>query len=205
MSGIIAQNILDNSGLIKAPAGGGSWNFIKKLTASSSSTLSFVDGTDDVDLSYKEILFTLHNMHSSTYAQMRFQVDVNGSTSYNTTVTSTAFRAANREDGTDEHLEYVAGDDQAQGTSFHNLGTESAWSPQDDMSTSGYVRFYDLSNTTYVKHFVAKGMAFDLSPWYRCLYFAGYFNTTTAIDKVQFKFSAGNMDTGQICCYGLST
>ena len=30
MSGIIAQNTLDSSGLIKAPEGGGAWNFIKK-------------------------------------------------------------------------------------------------------------------------------------------------------------------------------
>ena len=45
MSGILAQNIQDNSGLIKAPEGGGAWNFIKKVTASSSATISFVNGS----------------------------------------------------------------------------------------------------------------------------------------------------------------
>ena len=61
MSGIIAQNTLLSSGLIKSPAGGGAWNFIKKLTASTSATLSFVDGTSDVvlDSTYKEILIYL--------------------------------------------------------------------------------------------------------------------------------------------------
>ena len=40
---------------------GGSMAFIKKLTASSSATLSFVDGSSDVvlDNTYKEYLFTL--------------------------------------------------------------------------------------------------------------------------------------------------
>ena len=47
MSGIIAQNTLLSSGLIKSPAGGGAWNFISKQTASSSSTLSFTSGIVD--------------------------------------------------------------------------------------------------------------------------------------------------------------
>ena len=49
MSGIIAQNTLDNSGLIKSPeGGGGAWTFIKKVTASASANVSFVNGTSDV-------------------------------------------------------------------------------------------------------------------------------------------------------------
>jgi hypothetical protein len=33
---------------------------------------------------------------------------------------------------------------------------------------------------------------------------AGYFNTTSAIDAVQFKMSTGNIDAGDICLYGIS-
>jgi hypothetical protein len=46
----------------------GSMTFIKKLTASSSATLSFVDGTDGVvlDDTYKEYVFTFNNMHPAT-------------------------------------------------------------------------------------------------------------------------------------------
>ena len=36
------------------------------------------------------------------------------------------------------------------------------------------------------------------------LYTAGYFNTTAAIDEIQFKFSSGNIDSGDICLYGIS-
>ena len=62
MSGVVAQNINRHSGLIKAPeAGGGAWTFIKKLTASASGTLSFVDGASDVvlDSTYAEYMFYL--------------------------------------------------------------------------------------------------------------------------------------------------
>ena len=43
----------------------GSMVFIKKLTASSSSTISFVNGSSDVvlDSTYKEYLFTFKNIH----------------------------------------------------------------------------------------------------------------------------------------------
>ena len=32
---------------------------------------------------------------------------------------------------------------------------------------------------------------------------AGYFNTTAAIDEIQFKFSSGNIDAGIIKMYGV--
>ena len=43
--------------------------FIKKLTASSSSTLSFVDGSSDVvlDNTYKEYLFIFKDIHPGTH------------------------------------------------------------------------------------------------------------------------------------------
>ena len=35
-------------------------------------------------------------------------------------------------------------------------------------------------------------------------YTAGYFNTTSAIDAIQFKFSSNNIDAGVIKLYGIS-
>jgi len=32
---------------------------------------------------------------------------------------------------------------------------------------------------------------------------AGYFNTTSAIDEIQFKFSSGNIDAGTFKLYGI--
>ena len=64
---------LNNQGVKNATAFGsitglGSMIFIKKLTASSSSTLSFVDGSDGVvlDDTYKEYYITFNNIHPQT-------------------------------------------------------------------------------------------------------------------------------------------
>jgi hypothetical protein len=35
-------------------------------------------------------------------------------------------------------------------------------------------------------------------------YVAGYMNTTSAVDAVQFKMSSGNIDSGVIKLYGIS-
>ena len=35
-------------------------------------------------------------------------------------------------------------------------------------------------------------------------FIAGYFNTTSAIDAIQFKMSSGNIDAGDICLYGIN-
>ena len=64
---------LNNKAVSNATAFGsisslGSMVFIKKLTASSSATLSFVDGTDGVvlDDTYKEYVFTFKDIHPQT-------------------------------------------------------------------------------------------------------------------------------------------
>ena len=107
MSGIIAQNILGSSGLVKAPEGGGAWNFIAKQTASADATIDFTSG---IDSTYKEYLFTFNNIHPATdNTQFAFQVDTGTNTSYNITCTSTAFRAYANEAGSDSGVGYVSG------------------------------------------------------------------------------------------------
>ncbi len=45
---------------------------------------------------------------------------------------------------------------------------------------------------------------FDTAPTAIVERVAGYFNTTSAIDAVQFKMSSGNIDSGVIKLYGVS-
>ena len=87
----------------------GSMVFIKKLTASSSATLSFVDGSSDVvlDDTYKEYIFTFKNIHAATddtHLQMNFSTD--GGSNYNIAKTSTHFFAQHNESGADSTLNY---------------------------------------------------------------------------------------------------
>jgi len=208
MSGIIAQNTLDNSGLIKAQAGGGAWNFIKKLTASASSDLSFVDGTSDVvlDSTYKEYVFTLNNIHPadhSTSQYIRFQGSTDGGSNYNVTMTTTYFRAEHYESGSTSGFGYVGGADQAQGTSFQRISDPIG--NENDECGCAILHLFNPSSTTFVKHFIVNAQIAEYNDRSINTYCAGCFNTTSAIDAVQFKMNSGNMDAGDICLYGLTT
>ena len=76
----------------------GSMIFIKKLTASSSSTLTFLNGSSDVvfDSTYKEYIFTFKDIHPSTNSYTQFQATTDG-TNYNTTITNTSFSSYHAE------------------------------------------------------------------------------------------------------------
>ena len=71
---------------LEASFSGGAMTFIKKLTASSSSTLSFVDGSSDVvlDNTYKEYIFIFKDIHPETDgAELTFNMSVDSGSNYN--------------------------------------------------------------------------------------------------------------------------
>jgi len=182
---------------------GGSMVFIKKLTASSSSTLSFVDGSSDVvlDDTYKEYVFTFKDIHPATDgANLTFQGNVAGGADYNETITSTYVNAYHTEADASA-LQYYTGGDQAQGTSF-NIAL-SFIGNDNDQSGCGYMHLFNPSSTTFVKHFIINGHIYYNSDGANQNLIAGYFNTTSAIDEIQFKMSSGNIDAGDICLYGI--
>ena len=188
---------------------GSSMTFIKKLTASSSGTLSFVNGASSVvfDSTYKEYLFTFKNIHPGTdEAHFQFQADTGSNTNYNQQITSTNFRAYHNEGGTASGLSYITGDDQANGTAFQNL-SENDVDGDDDVGLAGTLRIFNPSSTTFVKNFMAETVTIKNSaggPYNIHAFVGGYFNTTTALTTVQFKFNTGNIDAGDICLYGIS-
>ena len=183
----------------------GSMVFIKKLTASSSSTLSFVNGTSDVvlDSTYKEYLFTFKNIHASTDdTDLTLQASTDGGSNYNTAITTTFFQAFNDEADSSTSLSYNTNFDQAQGTGFqlfsHSLGTDN------DQSSSGTLTLFSPSSTTFVKHFISRMAVYHASDFNNDMFTAGYFNTTSSINAVQFKMTSGNIDAGDICLYGIN-
>ena len=209
MSGIIAQNTLDGSGLIKAPEGGGAWNFIKKLTASGDADLSFVNGTDDVvlDSTYKTYVLTFKNIHGSDDVDINFEVNFSTDTgsNYNVTKTSTHWYPYHGEGGGGGALHYAsqAGFDCAQETSVQVISTEMG--NANDENVSGYMYLFDPSNTTFVKHFMSVVQGITYHEYCKNQTVTGYCNTTSAVDAVQFTLSAGTIDLGDICLYGIST
>ena len=183
----------------------GSMVFIKKLTASSDGTLSFVDGASSVvfDSTYKEYLFTFNNMHPETdAAAFTFNgSDDDSSHSYDVTKTTTYFYAYQNEAGNSTNLVYDANQDLAQATGFQNLA--GSVGSDNDQGLSGYLRIFNPSSTTFVKHFIGETHISSHEDLALHFFIGGYFNTTADITAMQFKMSSGNIDAGDICLYGI--
>ena len=200
---------LNDRGVRSATAFGslntGSMTFIKKLTSDGSDdTLSFVDGTDDVviDSTYKEYLFLFKDIHPETNgANLSFQGNAAGGSGYNETITSTFFSAYHNEADTAAAIVYDTGSDQAQGTAFQAIDTGIG--NDNDQCKSGYLHLFNPSNTTFVKHFICVSNNYVASDYSQQDHIAGYFNTTSAIDEIQFKMSADEIQGGTISLYGI--
>tara|TARA_X000001036_G_C20573594_1_gene763687 strand:+ start:530 stop:1126 length:597 start_codon:yes stop_codon:yes gene_type:complete len=183
-----------------AMALGGSLVFIKKLTASSSSDLTFVNGASSVvlDGTYKEYLFLFKNIHSSN-GGVTFRVNFrDGGSNYDAPKTGTLFYSTHGEDGTSASLTYEASYDVAESTTpqiLHDSHNDN------DECISGYMCLYDPGNTTFVKHYLSR--VFSTNDNASDYYISGYNNVTAAIDAVQFTMSAGTIDAGTICLYGI--
>ena len=193
---------LSNNGVKNATAFGsitglGDLVFISRSTASSSASVSITSG---IDSTYKEYIFVFNNIHPASGSHFSFQGDTGTNTNYNQTITSSFFQAEFSEAGSNEALGYQSSSDQAQGTSFQRIF--SSVSTTSDDSGSGYLHLFEPSNTTFVKHFmsISNNVA---SAYSQNSYMAGYFNTTSAITRVQFKMSSGNIDSGTIDMYGV--
>ncbi len=205
MTGIVAQNVGRTSGLIKAASGGGgTWTLIKTLTADGSGTsLTFVDGSSDVvlDSTYPIYLFKWINIHPATNNAI---FDVNfrdGSTAYDATKTTTWIRANVSESGTGTSFALEAAYHLAQSTAVFHIGGDIG--NANDECQSGEMWLFNPSSTTFVKHFFARSNTYHGANYTLDVLPAGYCNTTTAIDGVQFSMSTGNMDAGTIKLYGI--
>ena len=175
----------------------GNLKFISRSTASSSSSVNITSG---IDSTYKEYIFVINNMHPQTNDKhFTFQVNADGGSGFNETITSSVFRAYHLEDGSASGLDHRTANDQAQGTAYQRLSEEVG--NGSDEGVSGILHLFDPSNTTFVKHFIARTSLNYGSP--RDTFVAGHINNTTAIDEISFAFTSGNCDSGTIDMYGV--
>ena len=200
---------LNNRGVRSVTAFGsatsGAMTFIKKLTASSSSTLSFVDGSSSVvlDNTYKEYIFFFKNLHlSSNTSSIFFNGSIDGGSNYNVTKTTTNFEANHDESDSTTALTIKDARDLAQSTSDQIISNEPG--NDNDQGMSGYMHLFDPSSTTFVKHFLIMQNSTYKADYSVNVFIGGYFNTTSAIDAITFKPDSGTIDAGDICLYGIN-
>jgi len=199
MTGIVSQNVGRTSGLVKAVSGGGTWTLIETLTSDGSDAdLSFTSG---IDSTYPIYRFTWINIHPETDgANFTFQANAAAGSGYNETMTTTAYQAQKSESGSDE-LSYEGGSDQAQGTAFQAIGWEVG--NDNDQGCSGELWLFDPSSTTFTKQYLSVCNMYRYNNYSQQYRTAGYINTASAIDEIQFKFSADEIQAGKIKLYGL--
>ena len=183
---------------------GGSMVLLSTQTASASASISFTTG---IDSTYKEYMFIFNNIHPATdSAGLQFNFSTDGGSNYNVTKTSTHFRTYHNEADGGTALAYTDWNDLAQSTSYQNL-TGALYGEgvgnDNDQSTSGYLHIFAPSSTTFVKHFIANLQYSMAGDYTENSYTAGYGNTTSAINAIDFQFSSGNIDDGTIQMFGI--
>jgi len=195
-----------------AVGGLGSLTLIKTITLSSAaSTVSFVDGASSVvfddtyplyKIEYINIHMAAHNANAA--GGLNFNVSVDTGSNYNVAKTSTAFTAYHAENDAGAGMGYNVSNDAAQITAAIPLSGQIM--TDNDASVSGEVYFFNPSSTVFTKHFMSSNQRMDKSstPRYSNIYkVAGYANTTSAVDAVQFSSWSGNIDSGVFKLYGI--
>ena len=159
--------------------------------------------TSGIDSSYRTYLFKFYNMHPASDAvTLQFNLSVDSGSNYNVAKTTTQFRAEHDEGGSSGTIVYRTANDLAQGTGFQKLGDDLG--NDNDSQQSGYLYLFNPSSTTFVKHFLSVSMEYNSANRATNCYAAGYGNTTSAVDAVQFSMSSGNIDSGIIKMYGIA-
>ena len=202
-------NVCNNNSMsaitsLPSGVGGGALNLISTQTASSSSTISFTSG---IDSTYNEYVFKFYDIHPASSSKFTFNGSADSGSNYNVTKTTTVFNAFHYENDGNQNLNYDDdGSDIAQGTGFQSL-TQYTPDADNDTCVVATLHLFNPSSTTFVKHFISTANSKHTgggNPFTSNSYVAGYFNTTSAIDAIQFKFASGNIDSGTIKLYGIS-
>jgi hypothetical protein len=182
-----------------ANASGGTLFLLSTQTASNSATISFTTGLDSTYDAYE---FHFINIKPATDGvDFHFQGSTNGGSSYGVAITSSYCNSFHNESGSANNLSYEISLDLAQSTSYqailNNIGNGA------DENGVGTLQLFNPSSTTYVKHFIGRCQNYYNTDYSIDSFIGGYFNTTSAINAIQFKCASGNISDGIIKLYGV--
>jgi hypothetical protein len=194
----LTNNSIANVTAYNASVATGGMKLISSQTASDSASISFTTG---IDSTYKEYQFYFIDVHPRTNGvAFTFNMSTDSGSNYNVTKTSTNFRAYHDEADTVTAFQYETGSDLAQSTGYQFIGADIGSGA--DESMVGSLQLFNPSSTTYVKHFISNTTLYLYVPYSVNSFTAGYGNTTSAINAIDFKMSSGNFD-GTILLFGI--
>ena len=183
--GVISNGTtLIDAGALDSAVASGPLQLISSQTASSSANISFTSG---ITSTYKEYVFSFHNIHPATDgAKFGFQFNASGGSGFDETLTTTYWRTYNNEAADSAGTGYVQSEDQAQGTAFTIL--DGGVGADADQCTAGVMQLFNPASTTFIKHFIFRGTHYDVNNFVADVHTNGYVNTTSAITEVQLMF-----------------
>ena len=183
-----------------ANASGGTLVLLSTQTASASATISFTTGLDST---YDEYIIKFINIRPATDGvDFMFNFSVDSGSNYNVTKTTTSFRAYHDEADTGTSLGFQSGTSLAQSTAFQFITTNACGNGADECLV-GSMQIFNPSSTTYVKHFISIVNSLNASDYSINSFVAGYGNTTSAVNAIQFKMDSGNIADGVFKLYGV--
>ena len=202
-SGVFTSTAIANSsvtGITTLANASDGITLISSQTASNSASISFTSGLDSTYKAYKFVYVNMNPNDDSV--QFRFNGSTDGGSNYNVTKTSTKWGAYHDEADTASGTEFSAGNSLDQSTAFQSLSSVGSIGGGSDECISGELIIFNPSSTTYVKHYISRGNFVADSDYSIDSYTAGYMNTTSAVNAIQFIFATGNFD-GKIYLYGI--
>jgi hypothetical protein len=170
-------------------------------TASSSATISFTTGLDSTYDAYEIKVINARPATDDTFLQ--FNLSTDSGANYNVTKTTTLFTTYHKEDDTDNVFAYNATNDLAQSTAFQSIGNSTGLGSGADENQCIILQLFNPSSTTYIKHFIVTSQYYSADNYSVNSYVAGYANTTSAINAIQFKMASGNIADGIFKLYGV--
>lgn len=194
------NNALSNTTALPSAVPTDNLILISTQTASNSATISFTTGLNGT---YDVYEFKFIDIHPRTDAvNFTFNMSTDAGNNYNVTKTTSAFYAYHNEADSSTVLEYEGGRDLAQSTAYQPLTAGGGFGNEADEVLGGSLQLFNPSSTTYVKHFIVRTSFSHDSSAADDAFIAGYGNTTSAINAIDFKMSSGNFD-GIIKMYGV--
>ena len=206
--GVISNGTtLLDAGALDSGIATGKMILIKTLTGgSSTTTISFVHGSGGVVLDSTYLIYKIKfiNVHADANTpNMSFNLSADSGSNYNVTKTSTAYHAWHKEDDSATNFSYTSGNALTQGTGAQRLTSGGMDVANADGSACGEFTLYNPSSTTFVKQFMARSSLNSYHPYAYDLHIAGYANTTSAINAIQFDIQGQNFDNGIFKLYGI--
>ena len=167
-----------------------------------SSAVSSSSFTSSIDTTYKSYIFYWNNIKpSNADAVFGFQGSTNGGSSYGISTTVAYYNAYHNEADTSTNLGYRTDEDQANSTDYQSFQVN--YGGEADENGAGWLQIFEPSSTTYIKHFISRSSNYHSADYAIDCFFGGYFNTTSAINAIDFKMASGNIASGVIKMYGI--